>query len=367
MIKNITFRLSCVLLLILGFSKTPLLAQEAFYAQYYAAPMHLNPALVGVFDGQFRLNTNFRQQWGNSFSSYPLRTTHAAFEYKARVMKTDFFSVGVNALNDETGSNARIKTTRGNLGISFQKQLNDSRYRGVTQYLAGGFQVGLGQNSLSMGNLWFDRQYDSINTSVNTSLPSGEVTPQSNIYVDYNVGLLFYTVWDHNRSFYVGGALHHLSRPEISFFGDSKEQIRRRITFHAGGEIPFTDVLSVLPVGVVTLQGPSMWSNVGASIRYSNKNWNDAALRVGGAFRLANKFIAGVDAEGKTVQTGTGILGDAFTINGMLELNRLLIGASYDLHTSSITLPTNGRGAWEISIIYTGEEKRRYKTECPKF
>lgn len=366
MIKNITFRLS-FLFVLSSFFKNTVTAQEAFFAQYYASPMHLNPAMVGVFDGQVRLNANFRQQWGNSFSSAPLRTTQAAFEYKTRVMKTDFFSIGINALNDETGSDARVKTTRGNLGMSFQKQLNDARYRGVTQYLSGGFQIGVGQNALNMGGLWFDRQYDSVAVAVNTSLPSGEVAPQSNIYLDYNLGLLFYTVWDNNRSFYVGGALHHLSRPNISFFGDTKEQLRRRITFHGGGEIPFNESLSVLPSGVFTIQGPSMWSSLGANLRYTNRSWDEVAVRVGSAFRVANKYVSGVNSEGKSIQVGTGILGDAVTVNGMLELNRLTIGASYDLHTSTIRTPTNSRGAWEISIIYTTAEKRRYRTDCPKF
>ena len=366
MIKRLTFRFSLMLLLS-GLGIMNSFAQEAFFAQYYASPMHLNPALVGVFDGQFRLNGNFRQQWGNTFASAPLRTTQAAFEYKARVMKTDFFSIGVNALNDETGSDARVKTTRSNVGISFQKQLNDSRYRGVTQYLSAGLQVGVGQHALNMGGLWFDRQYDSVAVAVNTSLSSGEVAPQSKMYLDYNLGLLFYTVWEENKSFYAGASLHHLTRPNISFYGNLKEQLRRRVTFHTGGEIPINEDLSVLPTGMITLQGPSMWASMGANIRYSNHNWTEAAIRAGAALRLANRYISETDKEGKSVQKGTGILSDAVTLTGILELNRIMLGVSFDLHASTIKLPTNSRGAWEISIIYTGAERRRIKTECPKF
>jgi Type IX secretion system membrane protein PorP/SprF len=98
MIKRLTSRLLLMFLCALGTQTT--FAQEAFFAQYYASPMHLNPAMVGVFDGQYRLNANFRQQWGNTFSSNPFRTTQAAFEYRARVMKSDFFGFGINALSD---------------------------------------------------------------------------------------------------------------------------------------------------------------------------------------------------------------------------------------------------------------------------
>ena len=352
--------LSCFL----GFSMQ---AQEAAFAQYYSAPTLLNPAMVGVFDGQFRLNTNFRQQWGNTFAANPIRTTQAAFEYRKRVMKSDYFGFGINALNDETGYEARIKTVRGNLGVSFQKQLNDARYSGVTQFLSGGLQVGLGQHFLNFGDVWFERQFDSIALAVNSSLPSGEITPQSQMYVDYNAGLLFYTVWDNNRSFYVGGSLHHMTQPNISFIGDTKERLRRRITFHGGGEVPFNENVSLMPTGMITIQGPSMWANAGANIRYSDRNWSEAAIRVGAAIRMANKYISEVNAEGKSVQIGTGVLTDALTFTGILELNRLLIGASYDLHMSTIKTPTYSRGAWELSLIYTASEKRKARTDCPKF
>ena len=366
MIKRNTIRVSIIAVFTccIGFVAT---AQEAVFAQYYASPMHLNPAMVGVFNGQYRLNANYRQQWGAIFSDAPIRTFHAAFDYRTRVTRSDYFAFGINAINDETGSAARVKTTKGNLGVAFQKQLGGGRYRNQSNYLSAGLQVGLGQNSLNMNNLWFDRQYDSIAVAVNTSLASGELTPQSNMYVDYNLGLLFYTVWENNRSFYVGGSLHHITRPNVSFFGDTKETIRRRITFHGGGEIPINKELSILPSALITLQGPAMWAMAGANFRYTNHDWNEAAVRVGASFRLANKYISALNKEGKSVQTGTGIIGDAFTLTGVLEINRLLIGASYDLHTSSIKTPTNARGAWELSLIYTGAEKRRVNTSCPHF
>ena len=111
-----------------------------------------------------------------------------------------------------------------------------------------------------------------------------------------------------------------------------------------------------------------MTTSFGGQIRYSNPTWDDdVAIRVGLQGRVANRYISSLSKEGKSVQAGTGILNDAVTIVGAIELNHLLIGASYDIHMSSIKVPTNTRGAWELSLIYTVDEKRRVKTECPRF
>ena len=349
-------------------SALSLKAQEAVFAQYYYSPMHLNPAMTGVFKGQFRFNANYRQQWSGIFADKAIRTIHTGFDYRVRVVDEDYFSFGVNALSDETGAAAQVKTTRGNLSLGYLKQLGGSHYSSVSHYLSAGLQVGMGQNAANLDGVWFNRQYDSLNLAVNTNLSSGEVIPQSAMYLDYNMGLFFYSIFEEKRSFYVGASLHHLSQPNISFFGDKKEALRRRITFHTGGEIPFGKEVSLLPNAMITIQGPSMTTSFGGQIRYANPVWDDdIAIRVGLQGRLANKYLATFDKEGKATQLGTGILGDALTISGTVELNHLMIGASYDMHISTIRVPTNSRGAWELSLIYVGAEKRRVKTECPRF
>jgi type IX secretion system PorP/SprF family membrane protein len=361
-IKTLLVAIGCVLTL------TTIQAQEIVFAQYTYSPMHTNPALTGIFDGQYRFNSNYRQQWGGAFGDVPIRSIHAGFDYRVNVANKDYFSFGINAINDETGSAARVRTNKGNLSLGYLKQLGDSRYSGVSQYLSAGAQVGIGQNFANLNGVWFDRQYDSVNLVANTSLASGELIPQSASYLDYNLGIFFYNIWSEKRSFYVGASMHHLSQPNISFMGDLKENLRRRMTFHTGGELPIGQNLSVLPNAMMTIQGPAMTSSFGGQVRYANIGGDgDAAVRAGIQGRLSNRYVSGIDKEGKSVQVGTGIHTDAISIIGTLELNRLLIGASYDIHTSTIRTPTFSRGAWELSLIYTGAERRRVKTECPRF
>lgn len=328
-------------------------AQDPFFTQYYASPLNVNPAMMGVFQGQWRMNTNYRQQWGGIFSDIPLRTIHASFDYRINIVDEDYLAFGLNAVQDETGAFSRLKSTRGALGVSYMKQLSGNRYSSSDQYLVAGIQVGPGQFRAATDGLWFDRQYDSVAIGVNNNLASGEVAPQSNMYLDYTAGLMWYMVSDDNQSMYIGGSAHHLSNPNISFFGNKSESLRRRFSINAGGEFPISDELSVLPSMMASLQGPSMMTQFGSNFRYSNHDWQEVAVRIGGAYRLSNKY--------------SGILGDAFTVTGMLEMNGWVFGASYDIHTSTILRPTNGRGAWEISLIYVAPERFPVKTSCPKF
>ena len=360
--KKINYTFSILTLVFTTLFSVKTMAQDAVFAQYYASPLHLNPAMMGVFQGQCRFNANYRQQWSGIFSDIPIRTIHAGFDYKVRVFDGDYFAFGINAMEDETGAISKLKNTRGNLGLSYMKQLGGDRYRSADQYLIFGAQVGMAQFQTTTDGLWFDRQYDSASVNYNTSLPSGEIAPRSDMFMDINAGILFYTVIDDNKSFYIGASAHHLTQPNISFLGNSTENLRRRFTVHGGGEFPLNDQLSFLPSVMATLQGPSMTTMFGGNFRYSNHDWQEVAVRVGGSYRLANQFVAKADGS-----SGSGILGDAFTITGMLELNSWIFGISYDIHTSSILKPTNGRGAWELSLIYVAPERIPYRTLCPKF
>ena len=369
--KKIHILLFCILFVKSTIFMSELTAQDAIFAQHYASPLYLNPAMMGVYQGQYRFNANYRQQWSGIFSDVPIRQIHASFDYRFRIADDDFLAFGINALEDELGADSKIKSTRGNIGISYMKQLSGNRYRSADQYLVIGAQVGTGQYSAGTGGLWFDLQYDSANIAVNTALPTGELSPQSPMFFDVNAGLMWYTVAGDNRSFHAGASVQHLTQPNVSFFGNKSETLKRRFIVHAGGEFPLNDQLSLLPSMMTTLQGPSITTQLGANFRYSNHDWDEVAIRIGGWYRLSGRYVSNAVSSGNVSQPATsskaGLLGDAFTVTTMLELNRWLIGVSYDIHTSSIIKPTNGRGGFELSLIYVAPERIAVKTACPKF
>lgn len=361
-------KMSVVAVVVALVTTTTSQAQDALFAQFYTAPQQLNPAMTGVFGGQWRANANYRQQWTGVFSDRPLRTIHAGFDYRFRMMDDDFLAVGINALEDELGGDARLRRTYGSLSFAYHKQLSGNRYRSADQYLILGGQIGAGQHAITTPDLWFDRQFDAPNSQINRNLPSGEINPQSKIFPDANLGLMWYTVSGINKSFYFGLSVHHLLQPNITFFNDAKERLYRRFSLNVGGEFPFSDEFSMLPSLLTTLQGPSMTTMFGSNFRYSNHDWYEVAVRMGAWYRLANRYVWSAPTTAGVQQSGSSsIFSDAVTISAILEMERWNLGFSYDIQVSSLAVPTNTRGAFEVSLIYVHPEVRRVKTVCPKF
>lgn len=331
-----------------------MLAQDPQFVQFYASPLQLNPAMTGVHPGKWRAVANYREQWNSILDSKPFKSLSASFDAKNQIGRGDYLAYGFTALRDQAGSSNYLRQS-GDLSLSYMKQLDGSRYRQYDQYLIGGAQVGIGQHTLDYGGLWFSSQFDGATEQIDRNLSNGEsINESSDMYLNINAGLLWYAVFDDNKSLYFGGALHHVNAPKVSFIdADGTESMDMKWVMHAGAELPFNHQLSILPAIAVIGQGENMLSLYGANVRYTNRDWNEVAIRAG----LWGHLVK--DAKG-------GMATPAATITAILELERLNFGVSYDLASNQLTPPTNHRGAFELSVIYYHPATRREKVNCPK-
>ncbi|MEL7020288.1 MAG: PorP/SprF family type IX secretion system membrane protein [Bacteroidota bacterium] len=332
-----------------------LVAQDPYFAQFYTSPMQLNPAMIGVYEGQFRLAINYREQWGSILGDNPFRTMAASFDARQQVGSGDYIGFATSILRDEAGI-SNFTQNRANVGVSFLKQLGGSRrYRNGNQYLVAGLQAGVGQNGIDFSGLWFSEQYDNENESINFGASTGESLDQmgTGVFPDLSAGLLWYALFDDNMSIYAGAGMYHLNSPNITLLDGSSANLDSRIMAHVGGEIPLTDNLSILPAVVMMKQGSSMNTIAGGNFRYTNRDWRELAIRIGAWAQISNKLDEGIN-NAHVVATA------------ILEMERWNIGISYDLN-ANITPATNARGAYELSLIYTHPEKRRRgRIRCPK-
>jgi type IX secretion system PorP/SprF family membrane protein len=340
---------------ILFFNTIMLRAQDARYSQFYAAPHHLSPAMIGVYQGKIRLATNYREQYASVLESQAFRTFAASFDMRFRVVQKDYIGLGLSASHDQTGL-SRFNRTQGNVGLSFMKQLGGSRYANADQYLVAGGQIGIEQRGFDWERLWFSSQFDTDNARINFDAANGEnfEADIQTLYLNFNAGLLWYALFDDNQSIYAGGAIYHINTPNASFFEGEEDRLYRRWVAHAGGELPVYNGLSLLPAAIFMTQGPSMSTTFGGNFRYTNRDWKEVALRAGAWVHLSN-FL----------DQGFGM--DAIAVTAVLELERWNLGISYDITTSSLTLANDARGGLEISLIYSHPEKSRYKVNCPKY
>ncbi|HND00146.1 MAG TPA: PorP/SprF family type IX secretion system membrane protein, partial [Myxococcota bacterium] len=324
-------------------------AQDPIFSQFYAAPWSLNPAMTGLFNGRWRATANYRDQWGSILTRHPFRTYSAAGEMRFQVGREDYFALGIGALHDEAGV-ARYSQNKAQVGGAFLKQLS-GRPRRAAHYLSAGAQLGLGQNSLDWGRLWFSRQFDPVAERPDPSL--GNQEPSANgstdLYPDFGAGLLWYCFFGKNGgSAYLGGAMHHLNQPNISLLGDGRERLYSRWSAHGGAQLPLNPRVSLMPAVLVMQQGPAFEAATGLNLRYTNSDLHELALRAGLWARAVNRL-------------GSGLHVDALTVAGMVELDRMTLGLSYDITVSDLVRANNSRGAFELSLSYIHPGERRQR------
>lgn len=346
---------SLLFLFFIAFGAVQLNAQDPRFSQFYAAPLQVNPAMIGVYEGQFRVALNYRDLYSSILGNRPYRTIAASFDMRYRVMNGDYIGFGASALRDDAGI-ANFNRTQGHLGVSFMKQLGGNRYRTSDQYLIAGAQVGFGQMGSDWGKLWFSPQFDVESASVDPNAANNEnlMNNMTNLYLDFNAGLLWYALFDENSSIYFGGALQHINQPNISFLDDSEEQLYMKWVGQVGGQMPVNDNLSLLPAALVMGQHQSLSATGGLNLRYTNREWRELAIRAGLWGHVANQLDSGVNL-------------DAVIVTAVLEMERWNLGVSYDITTSVLSEANNSRGAFELSLIYTHPEKTRYRVNCPNF
>ncbi|MEM9835876.1 MAG: PorP/SprF family type IX secretion system membrane protein [Bacteroidota bacterium] len=349
------FLCSLMAVLLLG----ELSAQDARFSQFYANPQFTNPALTGVMEGQMRFNANYRELYTSVLGNNGFKTIAAGLDFRRPVGKGNFFGIGINLMRDEVGE-SNFTRNQALVSGSYQKQLGGSRRgRGPAHFLVAGGQLGFGQRGFDVEKLWFSRQFFVDPTSraayVDQGLSSGEafLASSSGLYLDFNAGLLWYAVFDENTSFYAGASAAHLNEPNISP-REEVDILPRRYSVQLGGEFPLgSSGFSVLPALIAQSQGPLFSGMAGANIRYTQREWREVALRAGAWVHVSNRLD----------QTST----DAIIISSILEMDRWQLGLSYDLSTGDITDSNFGRGAFEVSMIYTQPANYRSRVVCPKF
>ncbi len=229
--------------------------QDVEFSQYYANPLYLNPAFAGS-DNYARVSLNYRTILPTSFGDYST--------YSASLDKYyDELSggVGFQIMNDRQAQGT-INDLGFNLIYSYHANL---RKRWA---IATGFRLGYNIKTLNGNNLVYPDMIDPIDGVSSSGMESGLY--QKSLYFDFSFGML---TWYEN--YYLGLAVDHLTKPQISLGSDDPGPIGRKYTLHGGMEIPFYNSLqrvhmTLSPNLIFQMQGASSKLNLGV---YLNKNY----------------------------------------------------------------------------------------------
>ncbi len=336
-----------LLIMILCNALQYLQAQDVHFSQFYETPLLRNPALAGIFSGDFRIQGVYRDQWNNITNAY--RTGSLNGEYKMPIgSANDFLTVSLQTLFDKAGS-AGLTQTHFLPGFNYHKSLSDQQ----TLYLSLGMNGGLVYKGVDLTRITTDEQWGG--GAYDPSLPTGEF----NLYPNFNqwdasVGLSLNGAWgdDERHSFFVGAAYHHLNRPKNSFYKNASIELEPKYVISAGTKLNLNETNNFIIQADYSTQGSFNQFLIGATYEVILDQYTfDPQYKIAGGlyYRSEDALIPVIKVEKKPVA----------------------ISLSYDINISLMRTTSQGTGGFELSVVYTGitNNWRRdvRNMVCPKF
>ncbi len=191
-------------------------AQDAGYSQFFANPLHLNPAFAGTTELS-RIVLNYRNQWpakGNSFTTYSLSYD--------QMLKKQNAGIGIQAFYDREPGNV-ITTSSVSLSYSYHLQL------GFESFMTLGVNAGYAIKQFDTNGLIFPSEIDQLTGVITPGTPIN-ITDTKKSYPDFGVGAV-----GQHKTYFWGASVFHLTQPDESIFeGDQKSKLPMKITVHAG-------------------------------------------------------------------------------------------------------------------------------------
>ena len=292
---------------------------DPHFSQYYAYPLWLNPALTGVFNGDTRLNFNFKNQWAVINNGY--NTGGLSMDLRP----TEKIGLGINIIDQAAGTAGyNYFAAYGSFGYGVPISMDG------TKKLRFGVQAGLINRSFDPNKLQLDDQYNP-GVGFDPNLPSLENFTTTNAAVfDASAGIFYYDSNPLNAANVFGGiSLAHLNKPNDPFAAEGiNSPLPIRLTIHGGVLIKASDAVDITPHVIYISQQQSQIKAIGL---YSElKSQDNSGLILGAMYTVDNGLTADVG----------------------YHLKNMVIGLSYDVNSSPLSNATSGRGGFELSISY---------------
>lgn len=321
--------------------------QDPHFSQFFEAPLLRNPSLAGLFAGDVRVQTVYRNQWQSITTPY--QTGSINFEYKQPVGRgNDFITTGAQVLFDRAGI-TNFTTTNIYPAINYHKSLNDQK----SKYLSLGVMGGYVQRRIDRSKITTNNEFDG--SGYNPALGDGEtLTKFSYHYWDGSVGASFNSSIANSETdyYFVGFAYHHFNRPKNSFYTNPPVELNPKFVVSGGVNLSVDEVSSIILQGDFSKQGDYTEEIGGAT--YARKIGDDYAnpqyvIYFGGYLRWKDAFIPVLK----------------------LDYKPFSVAFSYDVNISTLKTASQYRGGFELSLTYAGFLDRDNSTKnavlCPKF
>ncbi len=319
-------QLKYLLLPLLLFLRLAAPAQDFHLSQFDATPQYFNPALTGIYFGNaanYRIYSDYRSQW-RSIGIKPFSTYYLAYD-----MPYKQYGFGGYLIHNRNGIG----------GLNTINFMPSASYK-ITNEVSGphnlsvGVQVGIFYKSFDPNSFTYDSQFSPGDPSgFNTNLSSGEnFNKTSLLKFDANMRVFYkYKKEEWKAHPWIGYSVYHITRPNQSLTGITKDKMPIRWVLEAGADYKLTEDIALTPMLLFMLQGKAQELNIGSICFY---HFKDTKYDVIGGLHYRVK--------------------DAIILQAGMKYEQHIFTFSYDINTSYLSSYTSGRGAFEFSILLSG-------------
>lgn len=313
--------------------------QDIHFSQFTEMPLLRNPALAGTFDGHYRVQAIYRNQWA-AVSPQPFQTIAAGVEYKLKGYcyndddRQTSWVGGLQLLKDVAGA-SNFTRNEAALNITGKIYVNDN-LKISTGFFGGFVSGGFNSYKLSWSDQYVNDQYSPNNP---TAQPFGD---KGKNYFDLGAGVaLSNGNSDAAVQWYAGLAAYHINKPVIAYGADYNMPVRWSVNGALSAVAGGNDNVLLLTADAI-VQKTQREYLFGVHYKINGFGWDN--------FESGNR-------QGFSITPGIIYRAqDAVILAVKLEWGQFTFGLSYDLNTvaSSIAKASGGYGAYEGLIKYRG-------------
>jgi type IX secretion system PorP/SprF family membrane protein len=308
--------------LILAFATRCMAQTDPHFTQNYTYPMYINPALAGSSDGEYRVSTIYRTQWGSI--SNPYRTIGASFD--TRTNKN--IALGASLLNQSAGDG----------GFNYLTAYATVAYTGVkfgkdnSHHIVLAMQGGIINRRVDESKFKWGEQWNPV-TGYNASNPTTESFARtSSTTLDVGAGALYYDAGaDKKINAFGGFSIFHINRPKDPIISTQSEELNTiplRYTIHGGVSFNMSDRFSIIPHAMYMRQGTASEAMLGTYLQYNVNAETD--VMIGAYYRHKDALAPFVG----------------------FDYRNFIVGLSYDANTSNLGSMVRHVNSFELSISY---------------
>lgn len=322
-------------------------AQDIHFSQYYTFASAMNPALVGNYDGSYRLAALYRNQWRSVLAGNAYQTIGADvdFSFLESYLRTDKLAVGVGFYNDISGQ-AGLSVLNASLSLAYHKGIDKEGRHRLSIAAQGAYMQKRITDPLFADQ--FQGHDQTVRNYTTEELMKGDHT------FDFNAGIYWRSNIKDIVKLNLGFATYHIVQPKEDFVRDTFNvfgNLTRRYIADLSLEAFLTKKknVSLTPEFIFQYKDKQMEAVPGLLVSYyfSTGFRNNNSIHLGGRYR----FGQGVDKIG----------GDAFVVLAQVEFKNVRLGFAYDVNLSKLSAVTQNRGGFEISLSYIGESIKSFK------